>query len=509
MALSLTNIHKSYSANPVLKGVDFEVRAGEVHALLGPNGAGKSTLIKCIGGATAITSGTAELDGEALEDLTPSKAFDAGIVTIHQHLSLIDTISVVDNMFFGDELTTFGIINRAKQNRIARELLAQHGINATPGTIVGDLSIGVRQQIEIAKAWNRTSIKVLILDEPTAAISARETEILFEKVKSLRDSGVAIIYTTHRMAEVFRIADRVTVINSGVVALSGRTEDLAASDILEAISAGSGQPLAARAGQARTFERTAVSVTDGAGPRFGPVSFSVGVGEIVGLFGAVGSGRTSLLESVIGSYGAGAMSGRIELDGSAYRPKSPEHAFKRGIRFVASDRATQGLWSTLTARENVLMPRYKRLSKLGIRRPAAERREFHQIAEELALQPPDPRMTAEEFSGGNQQKIVVGRTGLGSAPIRLLILDEPTQGVDIGARARIYDYIRDLMKKHDCGCLVASSEPDEILQLCDRVLVMDDGRIERELAGQEMSEQNMMLAAHQFVGVTAQGAENE
>ncbi|WP_167132967.1 sugar ABC transporter ATP-binding protein [Paramicrobacterium chengjingii] len=498
MTLKLTNIHKSYSGNPVLKGVDFEVRPGEVHALLGPNGAGKSTLINCISGGTAITSGEATLDGKALDGLTPSRAFEAGIVTIHQHLSLIDTISVMDNLFFGTEIRKFGFTNRAKQRSQARQLLAQHGINASPSAIVGDLPIGVRQQIEIAKAWNKTSIKVLILDEPTAAISGKETEILFEKINALRDSGVAVIYTTHRMAEVFRIADRVTVINSGVAALSGYTADLAPHDVVDAISAGSGHEAQSRSSDENTG-RIVASVQNLAGLRFGPLSFSIAEGEIVGLFGAVGSGRTSLMETVVGCYRRRGTVGSITLGDKPYAPRSPAHALKNGIRFVASDRATQGLWRSLAASENVLMPRYHQLSCLGLRRSRGERSEFEQIVDELALEPAEPRMKAEEFSGGNQQKIVVGRTGLGTAPIRLLILDEPTQGVDVGARARIYTYIRRLVRKHKCGVLVASSEPDEIEALCDRVLVMSEGTIEKELSGDEISERNMMLAAHQFV----------
>ncbi|WBU37985.1 sugar ABC transporter ATP-binding protein [Homoserinibacter sp. YIM 151385] len=495
MTLTIASAAKSYGSFRVLHDIDLEVAPGEVHALLGPNGAGKSTLIKCIGGVQPFDAGDIRLDGEPLAPVSPSEAFELGIATIHQHLSLIGSLSVSDNIFLGSELRRGGLVARGEQRRRTQELLDRFGITTRPDALVSTLPVGVKQLIEIAKAWHRTDVRVLILDEPTSALAEDETLRLFVEIERMREAGARIIYTTHRLGEIYRIADRVTVVRDGGIALTGSTADVRPEQIVAAISGRddltAGPPSRAASGRVEPL----LDVRGLTGPRFGPVDLAVGAGEIVGLYGVLGSGRSSILETLAGEHRPEA--GSAELAG---RPlplrRSPADAIAAKLAFVPSDRAKQALWGSLAAADNMLMPSYRALATAGLRSAADERAAFDATAERLDLQPPDPRRPGGDFSGGNQQKIVLGRW-LQDDELRLLVLDEPTQGVDVGARQKIYETCRELAAS-GTGVLFASSDADEVVRLADRVLVVDHGRVVAEYAGDAITEDALLRSAHEL-----------
>lgn len=495
MTLSITAAAKSYGAFRVLNNIDFDVQPGEVHALLGPNGAGKSTLIKCIGGIQRFDAGTVTLDGEPFEATSPSMAFELGIATIHQHLSLIDTLSVSDNIFLGQELSSGPVIARRAQRARAQELLDQFGIPAKPSTPVSSLPVGVKQLIEIAKAWHRTQIKVLILDEPTSALAEDETLRLFQEIERMKQAGARILYTTHRLGEIYRIADRVTVIRDGGVELTGSVRDIEPRQIVAAIAGRSNvtEQYGADA-KTRIRESEAIAVTGLSGPRFGPVDLKVRPGEILGLYGVLGAGRSSFLETIAGGFRA--ERGEVRVARRPLRGGAPAAAIAAGVAFVPSDRSKQALWATLTASENMLMPSYKALTSAGLRSAGRERRAFDETSERLELQPADPRRDGSNFSGGNQQKLVLGRW-LQNRALNVLILDEPTQGVDVGARQKIYETCFELAAS-GVAVLFASSDADEVVKLADRVLVFDQGLVAAEYIGDQITESALLSAAHEL-----------
>lgn len=497
MTLSIRSLAKSYGTFRVLHDVDFTVEPGEVHALLGPNGAGKSTLIKCISGIQGHDTGQISLDGDELRLASPTEAFDAGIATIHQHLSLIDTLSVSDNIFMGRELSRGPLVDLKAQRRKTQELLDRFQIPVRPTTQVGSLPVGYKQLIEIAKAWHRTQVKVLILDEPTSALTEDETLRLFGEIERMKEAGARIVYTTHRLGEIYRIADRITVIRDGRVALSAPTDEVSSREVVHAIS---GRALAAAepatGAEARIRDREALVLEGFRGPRFGPIDLRVRAGEIVGLYGVLGSGRSSMLETLAGHFRPD--DGRVSIDGNDLGTRwRPPQVIARGLAFVPSDRARQALWGTLSAGDNMLMAAYRALRRGPLRSLARERRAFDHAAERLDLQPPDQQRLGKDYSGGNQQKIVIGRW-LQSDDLRVLILDEPTQGVDVGARRKIYDLCHELADR-GVAVLFASSDAEEIVRLADRVLVIDQGRQIAEYSGHSITEEVLLSSAHELV----------
>ncbi|WP_283136301.1 sugar ABC transporter ATP-binding protein [Rhizohabitans arisaemae] len=498
MTLGIRDLVKGYGTFTVLSGVDLDIAPGEVHALLGPNGAGKSTLIKCIGGVTVPDSGQITLDGVPLQNMTPARAFESGIATIHQHLSLIDVLTVTENLFLGQESRIAGLVDRRRQRRVTEELLERFGLTLDPNTRVGDLPVGTKQLLEIAKAWHRTAVRVLILDEPTASLSESETERLFAEVARMKERGVRIIYTTHRLGEVFRIADRVTVLRDGVVALSGAVADIKPERIVSVISGGTGEPTPAV--ERSDLGDVRLKVTGLAGPRFGPLDVEVRAGEILGLYGVLGSGRSSFLETLAGRFPA--TSGGFQVDGRPVaRRGGPAEALRRGVALVPSDRARQALWGTRSAADNLLLPSFAELGRLGVRNPGGERRLFADTAGKVALHPPDATRKGAAFSGGNQQKLVLGRWLARADRLAVLLLDEPTQGVDVGARRQIYQVCRDLAER-GLAVVFASSDAQEVAQLAQRALVMDRGKVIAELTGDEITEATLLQNAHQLTGVT-------
>ncbi len=490
MSVRVRGLWKSYGSAPVLNGVDLTFEAGRVHALLGPNGAGKSTLLGCLSGATQPDAGIIEVGADTHAGFTPASAFAAGIAIIYQHLQLIGDLSVADNVFLGQELRSrSGQVRRREQEDQARELIAELGLELDMSRPVSTLSVGEQQIVAIARAL-RHRPSTLILDEPTAALSEAETHALLILVRRLAaERGLTVIYVTHLLREVLEVADVATVVRDGAVQWTKPAEELTMDVLVQAISP------ASHTGPTRRVTEVGsllLELDEFQSTRTGPVSLRLHGGEILGVFGLLGSGRTDLLEGLAGVRPS--LPGSIRLGGHPVRATSPLRAQRSGVALVPSDRQVQALFGDLPAVDNVLMPNYDRIGRFW-RRPPVERRVFARVAEHVGLVPPDPAKVASEFSGGNAQKMVVSRWITGLDDVRLLLLDEPTQGVDVGARQDIYDLLRTYVAEADRAIIFASSDPDEVVALADRVVVLVDGRV-RAVVGPEVGEATLLALAH-------------
>jgi ribose transport system ATP-binding protein len=539
--LRIRGLSKSFGGVKALDGVDLTVPAGQVHALLGHNGAGKSTLIKCLGGAFPPDAGTIEVGGSSHTRLSPRESIAAGVAIIFQTLSVVDSLTVAENIFLGQEWTRYGTVHRRAQEDVAAGLLERVAASCSPRDRVGELPMGQRQLVEITKALSR-SASVLVLDEPTAALSGTESDALAERVEDLRTQGLAIVYVTHLLAEVERLADAVTVLRDGrvahhstvaghtrrelVEAIVGRPKPVphgtAAGGATDATADGPGTadgavdaPPRGRRDDVNTTAHTATAASatatarDGApalpraprlavdglrGAGFGPVEISVAEGEIVGLYGLIGSGRTRILETLFGRRRASG--GTVRVRERTVTAARPSDALAAGIALVPADRRRQGLFPVLSAQDNALLPTIRPLARHGVRALVAERRAFDTLSEAVGLRPARPRLAAAAFSGGNQQKLVLGRWINEARRVHVLLLDEPTQGVDVGARREIYEVVSSLASQRGTAVLFASSDPEEVVALAHRCLTVSRGRIVGELSGAELTEAALLSAVH-------------
>lgn len=492
-AVVIERLRKSYGSNPVLKGVDLTVRAGEIHALLGPNGSGKSTLLGCLSGAVKPDSGTISIGGVSSEGFTPSSAFAAGTAIIYQHFQIVGELSIADNVFLGSELrTSLGTIDRPGQRRRTTELLDILHVDLSPDTMAGDLSTGQQQIVEIARAL-RHEPSLLILDEPTAALSSSEVASLLDLVRLLaKERGLAILYVTHLLREVMEIADTVTMLADGAVSWSRPVHELELGDLIAALSPGGGER---RGRDARDLadRPVALSLVDVRSDFVGPIDLDIREGEIVGVFGLLGSGRTALVETLAGVQRR--MAGRVlGGDGRPLDFRGPADALARGVALVAADRRGQSLLGAMTARENVLIPHYARLSA-PLRSARRERAIFARLAEQVRLRPLRPELEADRFSGGNAQKLAVGRWLIPEARLDTLLLDEPTQGVDRGAREEIYGLLRAFAAIEGRCIVFTTSDPEEALALADRIVVLSAGRAVATV-GADTDERALLHLAH-------------
>jgi ribose transport system ATP-binding protein len=482
--LRMRGIVKQFPGVRALDGVDLDVRAGEVHCLLGQNGAGKSTLIKVLAGAHQPDEGEITVAGEPARLAGPTAAMRAGIATIYQELDLVDGLSVADNVFLGHERATLGFTRRGDAERAARELLGRlgHG-EIPPRREAGRLSAAGKQVVSMARALSHDA-RLIVMDEPSAALAHDEVANLFRIIRELTASGVAVVYISHRLEEIREIGDRVTVLKDGRSVANGLPAKTTKTDHIVSLMTGrdieyvfpdrpapDGATDGTGDGAAGEVLRVEGLALPGA---FEDVSFAVRAGEIVGLAGLVGSGRSEILEAVYGARRPAR--GRVLVDGRPVRPGDTGAAVRRGMGMAPEERKSQALLLNDTVAGNVTVAglrRYARLGWLNRRRELADVRE--QI-EALDIRPPDPRRPVVTLSGGNQQKVVLARWLAGARNLRLLILDEPTRGVDVGARAELYAVIRALAAR-GIGVLLVSSEVPEVLGLADRVLVVREGRV--------------------------------
>lgn len=495
----MARIGKRYGGVQACREVDFTLGAGEVHALLGENGAGKSTLMKILSGDVTGYDGRIELNGSPVSFNGPTDAQAAGIAMIHQELDLVPGLSVADNIFLGRELRTrWRTVDRRRMERAARALLERSGVALDPRRPVGELRVGEQQLVTIAKAISLDA-RVLIMDEPTSALTTSEVERLFVVIRELRRGGVGIVYISHRMEEIAQVADRATVLRNGQNVASFDPRSLSTAEVVEAMVGRPVQTMFTTPDTATGDELLRVEdlVLAPRRPRPGRrdpagISLTVRAGEIVGLGGLLGSGRTELLETLYGVAPGGMRSGRIVLQGQEIRPRGPRHALRHGIGFVPEDRRTSGLVLFHSILANTVVSSLPAYGRLGVIARRMERAASVRMAERLRLKFGRLQDEVGTLSGGNQQKVVFGRMLLTSP--RLLLLDDPTRGVDVGAKAEIYRLLGELAGQ-GIGVLLASSELPELVGVCDRVVVLRDGRNVASFNTADSSEGDLLAAA--------------
>jgi rhamnose transport system ATP-binding protein len=490
--LELEGISKQFPGVRALEDVHFAVATGEIHALVGENGAGKSTLIKVISGVHRPDSGHIRLDGQEVTFDSPHQAQAAGVATMYQELSLYPELSVAENIFMGHAPRRggerFGVVDWRAMDERAREILDSLNIHDMDvHRKVGTLNVGNRQRVEIAKALS-INARVLIMDEPTAALTESDVEQLFEIVRLLKARGVAVIYISHRLVEVFELADRVTVLRDGRFVGSKPVAEVSEGDLIRMMV---GRTITEMFPKLPSEIRGDVLEVRNLTrrPQTQDVSFTVRGGEIVGVAGLVGSGRSETAQIVFGIRAPD--SGEILVEGRKVDIRSPGQAMKLGIAYVPEDRGTQGLVREMRIRENISMAILGSLTRLGVVDKAAERRVGQDMISQLNIIATSGEQVVNKLSGGNQQKVVVGKW-LASKP-RLLIVDEPTRGVDVGAKAEIHRLMSELAQQ-GLGILMISSELPEVLGMSDRILVMRAGRLVAEFSRAEADQHNVGAA---------------
>ncbi|WP_130835874.1 sugar ABC transporter ATP-binding protein [[Erwinia] mediterraneensis] len=485
--IELRDITKTFGGIHALKGAQLQLAAGEVHALLGENGAGKSTLMRVLGGEHAPDSGSVYDNGEAVQIKGPKAAMARGITLIHQEMALAQELTVAENIFLHD-LPTF--ISWPKLRAKASSILRRLGFDINPSAIVGDLSVAHQQIVEIARALSQDA-RVIVFDEPTAVLSTQDADRLLAIINDLRSVGVAIVYISHRLDEVFRIADRMTIMKDGQWVA---TESPASTTMSEVIKLMVGRPVdqlfTDHDSRQKGQEVLRVEKLN-ARRKVRDVSFSVHAGEVVGLGGLVGSGRTEVARLIFGADRSD--SGTVYLNGQKVSLRTPQQAVKAGIALVPEDRKRQGVVLDMPVRANVTMANDKAvMAPLGFIQHAREHEVVSKLAQRMRLKSAGLHAPVSSLSGGNQQKVVLAKWfNLGG---QVIILDEPTRGVDVGARREIYQLIAELARS-GMAVIVISSEHLELFGLCDRVLVMSEGAICGELQPADYSEENLLSMA--------------
>ena len=476
--LEMRGIRKAFAGTVALAGVDLDLAGGEVHVLAGENGAGKSTLIKILAGVYAADAGQIRVAGQQVRLRTPHEAARHGIAAIHQEMSLVGPMSVADNIFLGRELTTAGWTRPRQQRHQAAALLGQLGLEIAPELPVESYPIAVQQQVEIAKALTFAA-RILIMDEPTSALSEPEVERLFALIETLKARGCGILYISHKMEEIYRVADRITVLRDGVRVGTASRADLPPTELIRwMVGREIGQQFPRRAVPAGA-ER--LSVRDfsvphrvrGLPPVVDRVSFSVQAGEIVGLAGLQGSGASELLQGLFGAVKT-LPAGEVRVDGRPLRCRSPQQALRHGLTLLTADRKASGLVPGLSLVHNLTLAALPRFSPWGWLRPRRETAAARQHSAALRVKTAALDQDVAELSGGNQQKVLLARWQL--CEPRIFLLDEPTRGIDVGAKHDVYE-LMNRWTVAGCAVLLITSEMPELLALADRILVLHRGRL--------------------------------
>ena len=490
VVLSINGITKSFAGNKVLDDINLEIQQGSVHALVGENGAGKSTLVKIVGGIYQPDSGTVSIGGRTVHFADPHDAINHGISIVHQELSLAPKMSIAQNVFSHREpVSRSGFIKWTELYGRTRELLESLGLDIDPRRPVGGLSVGVQQLIEIAKALS-TNAKVLILDEPTSALSEKEVDILYKVIEDLKSRGVTSIFISHKLPEVFKVADVISVRRDGRLVGTVRKDETTPDEIIRMMV---GRPLgdmypakSAEVGESILSVESMTRV-----PAFSDINLQLFRGEILGFSGLVGSGRTVVARAIFGADRID--SGKIMLDGKEVKIGSPWDAIRHGICYLTEDRKDLGLFLTKTVRSNIVS---SSLSKFVTRDGFLRKRDIEHssrhFVDYLGVRPSDDRALAVNLSGGNQQKVLLAKW-ICAGP-RVLIVDEPTRGVDVGAKSEIHHHLRQLAES-GVGVIVISSELPEILGLSDRIAVFNEGRIAAFIDGKGATQEDVIRYA--------------
>ncbi|HBE9438412.1 ABC transporter ribose-specific ATP-binding protein [Clostridioides difficile] len=488
--LKLSNIAKEFPGVKALDNVNFELFHGEVHALLGENGAGKSTMIKILTGAHSKTSGKFIFQDKEIENISPDVSKKIGINAIYQELTVFDELTVAQNIFMGKEINGKVLTNDKKMNEEAKKIFDNMGIDVNPNSLVKELSIAQKQMVEIARVLS-SETKVLIMDEPTSSISKKETEILFRLIKDLKDSGVSIIYISHRMEELFEICDRITIMRDGKTVSTLNTKDVSSEEELVnlMIDRKLDQFFPKRKVEIKEEIMRVENLTKN--NVFNDVSFNIRKGEILGIGGLVGSKRSEIVEAIFGlrTYD----SGKIYLNNEEVKFKTPSDAIENGLGLITEDRKGTGLFLQMSVKENTTMAGLKKISKFkSIIDIKKEKEILEKYIEALRIKTPHMNQVIQSLSGGNQQKAIIARWLLLQPDI--LIMDEPTRGIDVNAKAEIYNLMGDLVES-GVSIIMISSEIPELISMSDRIMVMREGHISGFLEGEEMVENNVLKLA--------------
>ena len=490
------NITKIFPGVKALDDVCMELHPGKVNAIIGENGAGKSTLMKILSGVYSDFEGTIHFNGKPVKFADPKQAQDNGITIIHQELNLIPYLSITENIFLGRELTTaWGILDKKGMASKTKSLLERLRLNVDPGTLVCQLKVGQQQVVEIAKAL-LVDAEVIIMDEPTSAISESEVEVLFGIIASLKNEGKVIVYISHKLDELFRIADRFIVLRDGrsieAGDMKGMTHDAIINKMVgRDISVMNNKDIPARGDSVLSVENISLKHPLQVQEVVKNISFTVSRGEIVGIFGLMGAGRTELLETIFGIH-AKLSTGKIRVNGRQVHCSSPSAAINAGIALVPEDRKKDGLVLGLSARENISLTTLEEMEIFGVLNNNSETKLAEKYISQLQIKTPSDKQIVKNLSGGNQQKIVLAKW-LATKPI-VLMLDEPTRGIDINAKNEIYKLIMQ-MANDGLGIIMVSSELPEILAVSHRVLVMAEGSMTAEFSAAEATEDKILKAA--------------
>ena len=480
---------KTYPGVRALDGADFEVRAGEVRALLGRNGAGKSTLIRVLSGVETPDEGEVEIDGQPLGDGGVRRAAALGVGTVYQELSLVPQLSAAENLYLGAWPTTAGRVDHAAIRTGAREAFAELGVDIDPASAAGDLPLAQQQLVEIARAL-RSRPRLLILDEPTSALAAGEADIVLQAVDRVAASGVGVIYVSHRLDEIRRVADTVTVMRDGAVV---ETVPVRGATTARIVSLMLGHDEQEQERPESRVDRSGTPLLSVRGlavpPKVDDVSFDVHPGEVLGLAGLMGSGRTEILRALAGFAPSG---GTVAIDGAPVARPTPRAMKRLGVGITPEDRKREGVVPLLGVSENMVMTWFGGASRAGTVLPSRVSAIGSELIERFSIKAARPDTPIVNLSGGNQQKAVIGRWL--HAGSRILLLDEPTRGVDVEAKAQIYRIVRELAAK-GAAVVFVSSELEELPLVCDRVLALRGGRLEGEFTGDDITLDNIMAAA--------------
>lgn len=485
------SITKAFGGVKAVDDVSVSVSAGEIHAVVGENGAGKSTLMRILSGIEFQDTGQVLVDGQEIEKSNPKAAIDAGISLVHQELSLVPEMTVAENIYLGGFPTKAGFTKQNEMKQFARETLKEIGVEVDIDERISRLSVALRQFVEIARAIARKP-KVLILDEPTASLTPAETDYLLSMLERLAKQGLAIIYISHRIPEVFRLCHNVTILRDGKLVYLSEIKKTTPQEVINQMV---GRELKMDLGSRRDAKpgEVVMSAKGIRAPGVNNVSLDVRAGEIVGLGGLVGAGRTELVRAIIGADNKTAGNVTITLDGKAHQITSYMSAMRNGVAYVPEERRVDGLAMTMSVSDNVYLPNRKDLANNGIINPGKVAKVAKELADKVGLRPPEIKREAGQYSGGNQQKIVISKW-LHKNP-KFVVLDEPTRGVDVGAKAEIHRLVKALADQ-GTAVLVVSSDLPELLELSDVIHVVRDGQIMGTLDGAKADEKQVMgLAA--------------
>lgn len=498
VVIEADSIVKRFGGVAAIDDVSIAVRAGEIYGVVGENGAGKSTLMRMLAGILKPDGGEVRVDGQRLEG-GPREALDAGISLVHQELSLVPEMTTAENIVLGSTPTRMGFTDAAEMRRIAEAALEEIGVSVDLDEKISRLSVALRQFVEIARAVARKP-RVLILDEPTASLTPAETDYLLAMLQRLAQRGLAIVYISHRIPEIFTICDRVTVLRDGHLIETTLIGDTTPSELVDQMV---GRELKADLGVVREYTpgEVVLSARGIRAPKVNGIDLDVRAGEIVGLGGLVGAGRTEFVRAVIGADVRSAGRVTVTIDGKTRSISNYQTAVQTGVAYVPEERRTDGLALTMSVTDNIALPNRRHLSSGHVLKFAMIRDYVTDLADKVGLRPANIKNEAGKYSGGNQQKIVIGKW-LGRKP-KFIVLDEPTRGVDVGAKAEIHRLVRELADRGTAVLLVSSDLP-ELLELSDVIHVIRDGQVAGTLSRQEADERSVMsLAAGGGAGVTA------